>query len=59
MKKIAVIALLACSLGGCASIPATTAIALGSLGVATGALAVNAYHNCRADGGCKDIQLPK
>ncbi|SHG90264.1 hypothetical protein [Bradyrhizobium erythrophlei] len=66
MKKIAVIALLACSLGGCASVPLATglavagvAISAGSLAVATGTLSMNAVHNCKADGGCKDVKLPK
>lgn len=59
MKQFAVIALLACALGGCASVPLATGIAAGSLGVAATALAVSAYHDCRGDGGCKATPLPK
>lgn len=59
-KVCAAVALTAAlCLGGCASVPLATGIALGSLGVAGAGLAVSAYHNCRADGGCKDIKLPK
>lgn len=57
--KMVIALLLACMLGGCASVPLATGIALGSLGVAGTALAVSAYHDCRGDGGCKGIPLPK
>jgi hypothetical protein len=59
MLKSAFALLLAVSLAGCASVPLATGLAIGSLGVAGTALAVSAYHNCRADGGCKAIPLPK
>ena len=59
MKRMLAAVLLACTLGGCASMPAATAISLAAVGVSAGALAVTAYHNCRADGGCKAIKLPK
>lgn len=59
MKRIAIIVLLTTLLGGCASVPLATGLAVGSLGVAGAALAVNAFHNCRADGGCKAAPLPK
>lgn len=59
MKRIAIIVLLTTLLGGCASVPLATGLAVGSLGVAGAALAVNAFHNCRADGGCKATPLPK
>jgi hypothetical protein len=57
--RLMMFALLACSLGGCASVPLATGLAVGSLGVAGAALAVNAYHDCKADGGCKAVPLPK
>jgi hypothetical protein len=57
--RIALALLLACSLGGCASVPLATGLAIAGLGVSGGALAVSAYHNCRADGGCRDVPLPK
>lgn len=59
MKKIVALALLTLSLGGCASVPLATGIAIGGLAVAGTSLAVNAYHQCRADGGCKAVPLPK
>jgi hypothetical protein len=59
VKKVAVITLLACSLGGCASVPLATGIAIGSLVVAGTTLGLNAYHDCRQDGGCKIVKPPK
>jgi hypothetical protein len=68
MKKIAVtiVALAALSLGGCASVPLATGIAIagvalsaGTLAVATSTLGVNALHDCRQDGSCKSIKLPQ
>jgi hypothetical protein len=58
MRRVVVIAL-ALSLCGCAGLPAATVISLSAVGVSAGALAVTAYHNCRSDGGCKDVPLPK
>jgi hypothetical protein len=57
--KMTLALLLACALGGCASVPLATGLAVGSLGIAGAALAVNAYHDCKADGGCKEVPLPK
>jgi hypothetical protein len=59
MKKIAVIVLLAFSLGGCASVPLATGVAIGSLIIAGTTLELNAYHDCRQDGGCKIVRPPK
>jgi hypothetical protein len=59
LKPILIAAVLAISLGGCASIPIATGIALGTLGVATGTLMLNSVHDCRLDGGCKAPALPK
>jgi hypothetical protein len=46
-------------LSGCVTIPLATGIALGTLGVAAGSLAVTAMHDCRQDGKCKGALLPK
>jgi hypothetical protein len=58
MRALAALAL-ALSLGGCASVPLATGIALTGVGISATALAVTAYHNCRGDGGCRDVPLPK
>lgn len=59
-RSIAVALLLAVSmLRGCASIPLATGVAIRAAGVAAGSLAVAAYHDCRQDGGCKAVPLPK
>lgn len=57
--KIAIALLLACSLGGCVTVPLATGIALAGAGLSAGALGSTLYHNCRGDGGCKGIPLPK
>jgi uncharacterized protein YceK len=56
--RTATILILALSLGGCASIPLATQLTIAGIGVSGAALAVSAYHDCRADGGCK-TPLPK
>lgn len=61
-KRIAALAasLLAATLvGGCAAVPAATAIAAGSAGIAAASLGLSAYHDCRQDGGCKKVPLPR
>jgi len=57
--KIVLALVLACSLGGCAALPLATGLAVAGVGISAGALAITAYHNCKADGGCKEVQLPK
>jgi len=57
--KMLIAMLLAASLGGCASIAPATAIALGTAVVGAGSLAVTALHDCKSDGGCKTIPMPK
>lgn len=66
MKKIGLIVLLMLPLGGCASVPLATGIAVagvaisaGSLAVATGTLTLNAVHDCKQDGSCKKAKLPQ
>jgi uncharacterized protein YceK len=57
--RLTIIAMVALSLGGCASVPLATGLAVAGVGISAAALGVSAYHNCRADGGCKDVPLPK
>jgi uncharacterized protein YceK len=56
---LSLLALTAISLGGCATVPLATGIAIAGVGISATALGVTAYNNCRNQGGCKAIPLPK
>jgi uncharacterized protein YceK len=54
MRFLALAALMV-TLQGCAAIPVTAWVALGSAAAGAG---ITAFHDCRQDGGCRAIPLP-
>jgi hypothetical protein len=58
MIRLAVIAALTLTIGGCAAIPLATGLALGTAAISAGGLALTGIHDCKTDGGCRSIPLP-
>jgi hypothetical protein len=61
MRRYFALAAVLLALGGCAALPPWVVVGLtvGAAGVTAGTLGLNAFHDCRQDGGCKGVPLPK